>query len=117
MIIMKKEKQKNFNKQAFVALAAVISGIGLPLSGIANHILQSNPIGLHRHAWMAAHWSLGFIFVVFVLLHAVLNRRALLKHLKGITGKFFGFSREFILAGVLVGIPFFLAVLHAFAAN
>jgi uncharacterized protein DUF4405 len=113
---MKKDMQKTFNRRAFVALGAVISGIGLPFSGFANHILQSDPIGLHRHAWMAAHWSLAIIFTTFVIWHAILNRRALVKHFKRVPGNLCDISLEVILASVLVGIPFFLAVLHAFIA-
>jgi len=60
---MKKEKQRNFNIRAFVAIVSAMSVSGLSLSGIANHILHNDPITFNRHAWMAAHWFLGIIFV------------------------------------------------------
>lgn len=113
---MKKENQWNFNIRAFVAIVAAISVFGLSLSGIANHILQNNPITFHRHAWMAVHWFLGIIFVLFAVLHAMLNRRALIKHIKGVSSGVPAFSREFILASAMVGVPFLLSIVHAFVA-
>ena len=110
-------KREPFNKRAFVALTAAISGIGLPLSGLVNHQLQSHPIVLHRHAWMAAHWSLGIVFALFVVWHAILNRRVLFKHVKWSTSKSPAFSRELLSAAALVSIPVYLSVLHAYIAG
>ncbi|MCB2148302.1 MAG: DUF4405 domain-containing protein [Deltaproteobacteria bacterium] len=114
---MKKEDQRNFNIRAFVAIVAVISVCGLSLSGIANHILHNDPITFPRHAWMAAHWLLGIIFVFFAVLHAMLNRRALIKHIKGVFSGFPVFSRELILAGAMLSAPFLLSIIHGFIAD
>ena len=114
---MKTEKQSNFNIRAFVAIVAAISVSGLSLSGVANHIMQNDPITFHRHAWMAAHWFLGISFIFFAALHAVLNRRALIRHIKGVSSGVPAFSRELILAGAMVSAPFFLAIMHAVIAD
>ena len=114
---MKNEKQWHFNIRAFVAIVAAISVSGLFLSGIVNHILQNDPITFHRHAWMAAHWFLGIIFIFFVALHAMLNRRALIKHIKGVPSGVPAFSRELILAGAMVSAPFLLSIIHVLIAD
>jgi hypothetical protein len=108
---------KPLNQRAFVALIATISGAGLPLTGLANHLLQTEPITLPRHAWMAAHDALGIIFTVFAVWHVILNRRALMKHAKGLAGRLPALSREAVLAVALVGILLFLAVGHTFIAR
>ena len=111
---MKKEKRHTFSTRAFVAIVGAISGIGLLLSGLANHFLQNASMGFHRHDWMAAHWYLGILFLMGTLWHAMLNRKVLLKYIRGTSLSLNAFGREFILAGTLVGGSFLLAATHAF---
>ena len=56
-------KSRPFNPRAFVALMVGFSGIGLPMTGIANHIFGFSPLTIERHAWMSAHTVLGLLFV------------------------------------------------------
>jgi len=114
---MKTEKPRPFNRRAFVMLVVAVSGVGLPLSGLANHLLQADPIGFHRHAWMAAHWGLGIIFTVFAAWHAVQNRRMLIRYLRQSAGRLPVIRRELALALALVCIPILLLMAHAFIAH
>ena len=107
------EKTSRFNWRAFVSLAALFSGLGLPITGISNHVHQFEPMNTVRHAWMAAHNSLGLLFVVFALWHVVLNRRALFNHLRGLAACVPAISRETMTALALVAFVLFLFVGHA----
>ncbi len=99
-----------FNTRAFVACMAVCSGISLPLTGIANHILGFDPLTIERESWMAAHNVMGLLFAVFVTWHIVLNRRALVHHIRAAATA----SREAKAATVVTGLLLFLAVIHPF---
>ena len=41
---MEKKPKKGLNKRALVALVALISGISLPFTGLATHLLDSSPL-------------------------------------------------------------------------
>jgi len=62
---------------------AFFSGIGLPVSGLMNHLYDFAPLTTARHAWMAAHTVMGLLFATFVDLHTALNWRALMSHFCG----------------------------------
>jgi hypothetical protein len=108
---------KKFNTRAFVALMIAFSGIGLPLTGIANHLYGFSALTTTRHAWMSAHNSLGLLFVVFLIWHVVLNRRALWNHVKGVAARIPAVSREAMLASAAVVFVLMLFVGHAFHAG
>jgi hypothetical protein len=111
---MKTETAKLFNQHAFTALGASLSGLGLPFTGLANHIYQLDSMTLPRHAWMSAHNTLGILFLFFVIWHIVLNRRTLAKYVRGFTaGRGFA-SREAICATVIVVFFVSFFVGHAF---
>ena len=105
---------KRFNIRAFVALMIAFSGIGLPITGVANHIYQFSSMTVGRHAWMASHNVLSLLFVVFSIWHIILNRKPLLFHIKGLASQVPSVSREAILAGIVVAVALFLAAGHAF---
>jgi hypothetical protein len=106
--------RKPFNQRAFVTLVAAVAGAGLPLTGFANHVLQTDPINPSRHAWMAAHNGLGIIFATFAIWHAILNRRALVSHLRGAMGRWRMVGREALWAVALVTVALSVAVGHTF---
>ena len=111
---MKTVSKKSFSPRAFVALTAAVAGFGLPVTGLANHLLEHGPMTTPRHAWMSAHNALGVIFIAFAVWHAILNRRVLLNHIQGPAGRQPGISGEAVCAVVLVGVALFFAVGHAF---
>jgi len=105
---------KKFNTRAFIALMVAFSGIGLPITGIANHIYGFSPMTVGRHAWMASHNALSLLFVLFSIWHIILNRKPLLVHMKGLASQVPSVSREAILAGIVVLVAIFFAAGHAF---
>lgn len=109
--------KKRFELRAFVAAMACFSGLGLPATGLANHLCGASPMTMERHAWMSAHNSLGVLFVVFSIWHVVLNRRALVKHLRNAAGRVPWMSREAAIAGAVVGLVTLVLVGHAFHAG
>lgn len=110
------KENPRIDRRSLAALGALISGAGLPLTGLANHLLQTESMGGARHAWMAAHNGLGALFLCFTGWHLWLNRRALLAHLKGLSAKRPGLAREAMLAGLMVAGTLVVAVGHAWLA-
>ncbi len=102
-----------FNARAFVAWAACVAGIGLPLTGYANHLFQFHPMTMERHLWMAAHNILALIFAVCAVWHALLNRRALVRYARGLNRRIPTMSREAALAALMVMVLLSLAIGHA----
>ena len=108
---------RRFDGRAFVTLMVAFSGVGLPVTGVANHVLAFSPLSLERHAWMSAHNVLGLLFTVFSIWHLALNRRALWNHLVGAASRASTVSREAMAAVVVVGLSLLLFVGHAFCAD
>jgi hypothetical protein len=104
-----------FNSRAFVAMIAVFSGVGLPVSGLMNHLYGFDPLSVPRHAWMAAHNAMGILFAVFVVWHIAINRQALASHFRSTAARLP--RRETALAGLIVGLLLAVAVGHAFVPD
>ena len=99
---MKNTKRKLFNLRGFVILTASVTGLGLPITGLANHLNQMEPIiSFSRHAWMSAHTILGVLFMVAAVSHAILNRRMLVNYVRG-HAALLGIGREAVGAVVLL---------------
>ncbi len=103
-----------FNHRAFVAMVMAFSGLGLPVTGIVNHLYGFEPPSIERHAWMTAHNALGILFVAFSIWHVVLNRKVLWIHARGTAARLPSVSREAMLAGSTVAVLLALFVGHAF---
>ena len=101
-----------WNQRAFVALAAALSGLALPATGLADHVARdSQQSGDPVRAWAIGHTALGVTFIVFSVWHILLNRRALVRYLRRrLSGRVP--SLEFAAALTLVGILVVLAVAH-----
>jgi NADH:ubiquinone oxidoreductase subunit 4 (subunit M) len=106
--------KRKFGTRAFVALMIAFSGLGLPVTGVANHVYGFAPLTSTRHAWMAAHNVLGLTFALFSAWHIVLNRRALWNHAKGTAARLPHVSREAVCAALCVALLLTLFVGHAF---
>jgi hypothetical protein len=109
--------RRPFNTRAFITLVVAISGVGLPVTGVANHYYGFDPITVARHAWMSAHNVLGVIFVVFATWHVILNRRALWSHARGAASRIPTLSREALFAALLVAGALTFFVGHSFHAG
>ena len=111
-----KTTNKTFNTSAFVAVIAALSGAGLPVTGIANHIYGFDPLTLERHAWMSAHNILGLIFTVSLIWHITLHRRILWSYFRKAAEHSYLVTREAMIAIAVVALALFLFVGHAFHA-
>ena len=105
--------RKFFNLRGFLILTATLTGLGLPVTGLANHLHQMDPIiSFSRHAWMAAHTILGLLFMGSIVFHALLHRRVLLNYVRG-RADHPEITREALSALVLVAVMLVAAVGHA----
>jgi hypothetical protein len=102
-----------FRTRAFVTTAAALSGLTLPVTGIACHLADEG-FSPARHAWVAAHAVLGLLFVVFGIWHVCLNWRGLTRHLRSaVQGRALP-GREALCAVSVVLVVLALAVGHTF---
>jgi hypothetical protein len=76
-----KSEKRPFNRRALVSVAMFASGIILPFSGIMNHNLQFETLTMQRHFWMSLHNISAILFVIFAIIHIILNRSSLLKYI------------------------------------
>jgi hypothetical protein len=109
---MEERSRKRLNKRALVALIVLVSGIGLPFTGLGNHLLHSSSLHGPRHYWIVTHEVFGIIFMVAAIWHILLNRKALASHIRGSVGRVAGVSREAWWAAALVGIMLSVSVGH-----
>jgi len=114
---METPKRKPFNTRAFTVLVAALAGLGLPITGLANHLHQMDAMTFQRHTWMSVHNILGTVFLVFGLWHVILNRRPLVRYVSGLAGRFPGMSREALWAAVLIAVVLVAVVGHALHAG
>ena len=98
-------------------MVALFSGIGLPFTGLGNHLLHSSSLHGPRHFWIVTHEALGIIFMLSAIWHIILNRKALVNHIRGSAGRVAGVSREAFWAAALVGIMLFVPVAHILIAH
>lgn len=97
-----RHRTRPFHVRVFVNLMLLLAGLGLPVTGIANHYLGFASLTPQRHGWMAAHNALGLLFVVFAVGHAWLNRRPLLGQIRAMGASAAGLGTEALLAGLIM---------------
>ncbi len=107
--------RRPFHWRAFWSLLLAATVVGLPWTGIENHLLGFDGLTVQRHAWMSAHNVLALLFAVAVVAHVVLNGRALLRHARGVASRLV--SREALVAVALTAGLLFLVVGHAQVAG
>ncbi len=105
--------RRPFNYRAFWSLLLAAAVIGLPWTGLENHLHGFDGITVERHAWMSAHNVLGLLFVIAVVAHVIMNGRALLRYARGLAARVLPLSREAVVAVALTAGLLFLAVGHA----
>jgi hypothetical protein len=76
------EPNKKLNVRAFGALMIGFCGVGLPVTGVVNHLNEFSPVLVEGHAWHSSHNVLGVLFLVFSFWHIVLNRRPLWNYIR-----------------------------------
>ncbi len=103
---------KKFNKRAFISVGLLVSGIGLPVSGLMNHYLGFDPLTTARHFWMSFHDISGILFGIFAILHITLNWRSVKNYVTGL--KSVVISKESLAAFIVVIVITALIASHAF---
>jgi hypothetical protein len=106
-----------WDKRRFVSLGVLFSALALPVTGLGDHLARHSANSSGPRAgivWVLAHVAIGTLFVVFCTWHVSINRRALLKHLRGTVRRRALPSREALAALALVGGVLALTVTHAF---
>ncbi len=109
--------KRKFNKRALVSLISLISGLSLPFTGLAVHVLHFASPNDRGHFWAVSHTALGIVFTISTLWHIILNRKTLINHFRGTAGRFAGLSRETLCAVALVAVILIAAAGHSFLAH
>jgi hypothetical protein len=82
----RKHAGRRFNRRAVVAIGATVTGLALPVSGVADHlILDSNPAAGGNVA-SVTHWTCALLFTGFCTWHVILNRTAYHRHIAEVSG-------------------------------
>ena len=108
----KMETTNKFNKRAFVSAGMFICMIGLPISGLMNHVYGFERLTVTRHLWMSVHNLLGIFFVGFSIWHIKLNWKPLSNSIKKAADMFL--TKEALYAVLLVGFFLALFIMHSF---
>jgi hypothetical protein len=77
---------RRLNQRAFVAIAATVTGLALPVSGLADHVILDSHPGAGFNAGSVVHWTCGALFIVFVTWHVALNWKAYRRHIAVVSG-------------------------------
>ncbi len=111
---MEKKTGKRAGKRAIIALVSLISGAGLPFTGLAVHMLKSDSTNGAHHSFIVMHELLGLMFTVSTIWHVILNRQALVGHIWRSSGRAGRVSREAVWAVALVSAMLLMGLSHTF---
>jgi hypothetical protein len=80
---------RRLDRRAFVAIATTVTGLALPVSGVADHlILDANP-GAGFNWGSVTHWTCALLFIACVTWHVALNWKAYRRHIAEVSGGLF----------------------------
>ena len=77
---------RRLNRRALVVIGATVTGLALPVTGIVDHVLLNSPAGDGFNAGSVTHWTCALLFLAFVTVHVVLNRKAYRRHIAEVSG-------------------------------
>ena len=77
---------RRLNRRALVAIGATVTGLALPVTGVADHVLLNSTGGAGFNAGSVTHWTCALLFIGFVTWHVVLNRKAYRRHIAEVSG-------------------------------
>ena len=81
---------RRLNRRALVAIGATVTGLALPVTGFADHVLLSSPGGAGFNAGSVTHWTCALLFTGFVTWHVVFNWKAYRRHIAEVSGGLIG---------------------------
>lgn len=112
---MEDKTARGLNKRALTAVVSLISGTGLPFSGLAIHLFKSDSSHGALHLSTVTHEVLGMVFAASTTWHIILNRKTLINHVWG-SSQQVHVNREVLWATVLVGAILLVALSHTLFA-
>jgi hypothetical protein len=86
MIALRRHTGRRPNRRATAAIALTVTGLALPVSGFADHLLLDSHPGAGFNAGSVTHWTCGLLFIVFATWHVTLNRTAYRRHIAEVSG-------------------------------
>ncbi len=92
----RQHKGRRLDRRAFVAIAATVTGLALPVTGFADHVLLDSHPGAGFNAGSVTHWTCALLFVGFVTWHVALNWKAYRRHVAEVSGGLL-FSQDSVL--------------------
>lgn len=104
--------ETKFNYRSFCSIGMFVSGVSLPFSGLMNHNLQLEELSPVREFWMSIHNSAGVLFFILAIFHVILNKKALIKHLRKAKGAMI--SKEAVMAIIFITLIVLSFSSHAF---
>ena len=63
-----------------------MTGLALPVTGFADHVLLNSPAGDGFNAGSVTHWTCALLFSGFVTWHVALNWKAYRRHIAEVSG-------------------------------
>lgn len=106
------DASNGINKRAFVSCGLFLTGLGLPVSGLMNHFLAFNSVSAQKLIWMSVNDVLAVLFVFFAVFHVSYNWKPFVRYVKSYS--FRNFSKELILASVLIFVLLIAAAFQSF---
>jgi len=86
MIALRRHTGRRPNRRATAAIALTVTGLALPVSGFADHLLLDSHPGAGFNAGSVTHWTCALLFTGFVTWHVILNRTAYRRHIAEVSG-------------------------------
>jgi hypothetical protein len=78
------KKAFRITPRALAALVLVLCLVVLPVTAVGMEAAEGNRRA--AHAWREVHGFFGLLFAISGLAHAILNRRQIAGHIKGLLG-------------------------------
>lgn len=82
----RKHGGRRLNRRANAVIGLTVTGLALPVSGFADHLLLDSHPGAGFNSGSVTHWTCGLLFIVFATWHVVLNRTAYRRHIAEVSG-------------------------------
>ena len=112
MINVEQTPGRRTNKRALTSLLMFFSFLWLVPSGITVHLAAAGPTEPLYHVSMAAHVAGSVVFLAAIVVHLLLNWKPMMHHMTSKTKEYMAFSREAIIALVIVTAMVLLIASH-----
>ncbi|MDL2230756.1 DUF4405 domain-containing protein [Alistipes sp. OttesenSCG-928-L06] len=74
------KQRKSLNRRALMSVGLFFSLLMLPVTAVLIHATHGRPAS---HTWLHIHVVFGVLFMIFGAFHAVYNRKALVRYMRG----------------------------------